>query len=118
VKIRRNESLPDSVRFPSLEHMREAIEELRKKRAEERAAHRLARAQRQEEGSAQCVLQDLARAPTRREAAPFPGVARARRGEESAHFLARGTGERRATGDVPQAPGPRRIGGAAASTAP
>ncbi|MGW9677511.1 hypothetical protein ACWGUN_30790 [Streptomyces koyangensis] len=52
-KIRRDESLPDLVRFPSLEHMREAIEELRKKRAEERAARRLARAQRQEEGSAQ-----------------------------------------------------------------
>ncbi|MGW5003056.1 hypothetical protein ACWEP8_35990 [Streptomyces hydrogenans] len=52
-KIRRDESLPDLVRFPSLEHMREAIEELRKKRAEERAARRLARAQRKEEGSAQ-----------------------------------------------------------------
>ncbi|MFD5936967.1 hypothetical protein [Streptomyces sp. NPDC060333] len=52
-KIRRDESLPDLVRFPSLEHMREAIEELRKKRAEERAERRLARARRQEEGSAQ-----------------------------------------------------------------
>ncbi|MFJ9412419.1 hypothetical protein [Streptomyces sp. NPDC101393] len=52
-KIREDESLPDLVRFPSLEHMREAIEELRKKRAEARAARRLARAQRQEEGSAQ-----------------------------------------------------------------
>lgn len=52
-KIRRDESLPDLVRFPSLDHMREAIEELRKKRAEDRAARRLARAQRQEEGSAQ-----------------------------------------------------------------
>lgn len=39
-KIRRDEGLPDLVRFPSLEHMREAIEELRKKRAEERAARR------------------------------------------------------------------------------
>ncbi|MFF4457725.1 hypothetical protein [Streptomyces goshikiensis] len=41
------------VRFPSLEHMGEAIDGLRKKRVEERAARRLARAQRQEEGSAQ-----------------------------------------------------------------
>ncbi|WP_078948049.1 hypothetical protein [Streptomyces griseus] len=52
-KIRKDESLPQLVRFPSLEHMREAIEELRKQRAEERAARRLARAQRQEEGTAQ-----------------------------------------------------------------
>ncbi|WP_327259780.1 MULTISPECIES: hypothetical protein [unclassified Streptomyces] len=51
-KIRKDESLPELVRFPSLEHMREAIEKLRKKRAEERAARRLARAQRQEEGTA------------------------------------------------------------------
>ncbi|MFD4135310.1 hypothetical protein [Streptomyces goshikiensis] len=41
------------VRFPSLEHMGEAIDGLWKKRVEERAARRLARAQRQEEGSAQ-----------------------------------------------------------------
>lgn len=52
-KIRKDESLPDLVRFPSLEHMREAIEELRKKRAEDRAERRLARARRQEEGTAQ-----------------------------------------------------------------
>lgn len=52
-KIRKDESLPQLVRFPSLEHMREAIEELRKQRAEERAARRLARAQRKEEGTAQ-----------------------------------------------------------------
>ncbi|MFF3177740.1 hypothetical protein ACFVQ0_34555 [Streptomyces sp. NPDC057900] len=52
-RIRKDEGLPDLVRFPSLEHMREAIEDLRKKRAEERAARRLARAQRPEEGSAQ-----------------------------------------------------------------
>ncbi|MFC8201762.1 hypothetical protein ACFUTV_41250 [Streptomyces sp. NPDC057298] len=52
-KIRQDESLPQLVRFPSLEHMREAIEELRQKRAQERAARRLARAQRQEEGTAQ-----------------------------------------------------------------
>ncbi|MGW7230627.1 hypothetical protein [Streptomyces cyaneofuscatus] len=52
-KIRMDESLPDLVRFPSLDHMREAIEELRKKRAEERAARRMAREQRQQEGSAQ-----------------------------------------------------------------
>ncbi|MCX4451738.1 hypothetical protein [Streptomyces sp. NBC_01789] len=52
-QIRADESLPDLVRFPSLEKMREAIEELRKKRSEERAARRLARALRQEEGLAQ-----------------------------------------------------------------
>lgn len=52
-KIRKDESLPDLVRFPSLEHMREAIEELRKKRAEERVERRLARARRQEEESVQ-----------------------------------------------------------------
>ncbi|MEV8347380.1 hypothetical protein [Streptomyces niveus] len=52
-KIRKDESLPDLVRFPSLEHMREAIEDLRKERAEERAERRLARVRRQEEGSAQ-----------------------------------------------------------------
>ncbi|MFC7934378.1 hypothetical protein [Streptomyces cinereoruber] len=51
-KIRKDESLPDLVRFPSLEHMREAIEELRKQRSEERAARRLARAQRLEKGTA------------------------------------------------------------------
>ncbi|MEO3977987.1 hypothetical protein [Streptomyces sp. CAU 1734] len=52
-KIRRDESLPDLVRFPSLEHMREEIEALRTKRVEDRAARRLARAQRQERGTAQ-----------------------------------------------------------------
>ncbi|MEE1735228.1 hypothetical protein [Streptomyces sp. BE147] len=52
-KIRKDESLPDLVRFPSLEHMRQEIEELRKERAEERAARRRARAQRQEKGTAQ-----------------------------------------------------------------
>lgn len=50
--IRKDESLPDLVRFPSLEHMREAIEELRKQRSAERAERRLARAQRQEKGTA------------------------------------------------------------------
>lgn len=49
-KIRKDESLPELVRFPSLEHMRRAIEELRQERAKERAARRLERAARQQEG--------------------------------------------------------------------
>ncbi|GAA1924355.1 hypothetical protein [Streptantibioticus ferralitis] len=52
-KIRKDASLPDLVRFPSLEHMRQAIEELREQRAAERAVRRLKRAQRQEEGEPQ-----------------------------------------------------------------
>lgn len=46
--IRKNEKLPDLVRFPSLEHMRKAIEELRQERAEQRVERRRARAQREE----------------------------------------------------------------------
>ncbi|TJZ95311.1 hypothetical protein FCI23_52320 [Actinacidiphila oryziradicis] len=49
-KIRNDANLPDLVRFPSLESMRQAIEKLRQERAEERAVRRLERAQRQEEG--------------------------------------------------------------------
>ncbi|MFF4402683.1 hypothetical protein [Streptomyces sp. NPDC001480] len=45
--IRQNPALPDLVRFPSLEHMRQAIDALRKKRAEERAERRQVTAQRQ-----------------------------------------------------------------------
>ncbi|MCF3105466.1 hypothetical protein IPZ58_28315 [Streptomyces roseoverticillatus] len=52
-KIRNDASLPDLVRFPSLEDMRRAIEELRQKRAEERAARRHKRAQGLEKGTAQ-----------------------------------------------------------------
>ncbi|MGW1109450.1 hypothetical protein [Streptomyces sp. NPDC002403] len=50
-KIRSDQSLPDLVRFPSLEKMREEIEQLRSKRAEQRAQRRLERAQRQEKGT-------------------------------------------------------------------
>ncbi|MFE2350373.1 hypothetical protein [Kitasatospora cineracea] len=42
-EIRSNTALPERVRFPSLEAMRTAIEELRRARAEERAARRKAR---------------------------------------------------------------------------
>ncbi|MEU3262207.1 hypothetical protein ABZ694_31240 [Streptomyces albidoflavus] len=51
-KIRKDETLPDLVRFPSLEHMREAIEELRRERAAKREARRRERALRQEKGVA------------------------------------------------------------------
>ncbi|GGO60269.1 hypothetical protein [Streptomyces lasiicapitis] len=51
-EIRKDKALPDLVRFPSLEHMRQAIEEVREQRARERAARRLAREQRLEEGDA------------------------------------------------------------------
>ncbi|MBZ2410825.1 hypothetical protein HX747_30865 [Streptomyces sp. L06] len=51
-KIRKDETLPDLVRFPSLEHMREAIEELRRERAAKREARRQERALRQEKGVA------------------------------------------------------------------
>ncbi|WP_424217455.1 hypothetical protein ACN20G_35410 (plasmid) [Streptomyces sp. BI20] len=51
-RIRSDTSLPDLVRFPSLDHMRQAIEELRAERAKERAARRLSRAQRTEERTA------------------------------------------------------------------
>ncbi|MEV8537285.1 hypothetical protein [Streptomyces sp. NPDC051211] len=52
-QIRGDASLPDLVRFPSLDHMRQAIAELRAERAKERAARRLSRAKRTEEGTAQ-----------------------------------------------------------------
>ncbi|MEU3774316.1 hypothetical protein AB0F11_14145 [Streptomyces sp. NPDC032472] len=51
--IRANKDLPDLVRFPSLEHMRQAIEELRKQRAEERAQRRLRKARQRQEGADQ-----------------------------------------------------------------
>lgn len=47
-KIRSDQSLPDLVRFPSLEKMREEINRLRTDRAEQRAQRRKNRAQRQE----------------------------------------------------------------------
>ncbi|MFI8817771.1 MULTISPECIES: hypothetical protein [unclassified Streptomyces] len=47
-KIRSDQSLPDLVRFPSLEKMREEINRLRTDRAEQRAQRRKDRAQRQE----------------------------------------------------------------------
>lgn len=52
-KIRQDETLPSLVRFPSLEKMREAIEELRQHRAEERARRRLERAQQKEKEAGQ-----------------------------------------------------------------
>ena len=52
-KIRQDATLPDLVRFPSLEHMRRAIEELREERAAQRAARRALRATRREEGMEQ-----------------------------------------------------------------
>ncbi|MFI9311454.1 hypothetical protein [Streptomyces triculaminicus] len=52
-KIRSDQSLPDLVRFPSLEKMREEIEKLRAERAEERARRRRERAQRQGKGTGQ-----------------------------------------------------------------
>ncbi|MEV6080957.1 hypothetical protein AB0L80_38545 [Streptomyces sp. NPDC052069] len=52
-KIRSDQSLPDLVRFPSLEKMREEINRLRTDRAEQRAQRRKDRAQRQERESDQ-----------------------------------------------------------------
>ncbi|MFD3931772.1 hypothetical protein [Streptomyces sp. NPDC058614] len=52
-KIREDQNLPDLVRFPSLEKMREEIERLRKERAEERALRRQERAQGKEKGAEQ-----------------------------------------------------------------
>ncbi|XIG72342.1 hypothetical protein C1N81_00585 (plasmid) [Streptomyces sp. SGAir0957] len=52
-EIRKDESLPELVRFPSLDRMRTEIEKVRKERAGQRAARRLARTQRLEEGDAQ-----------------------------------------------------------------
>jgi hypothetical protein len=49
-KIRSDQSLPDLVRFPSLEKMREEIERLRKERAEQREQRRRDRAERLEKG--------------------------------------------------------------------
>ncbi|OEV10558.1 hypothetical protein [Streptomyces nanshensis] len=51
-KIRADTSLPDLVRYPSLEHMRKAIEELRAERAQKRAERRRARARQDDEGTA------------------------------------------------------------------
>ncbi|MFF8775477.1 hypothetical protein [Kitasatospora sp. NPDC015120] len=51
--IRKDATLPELVRYPSLEHMRKAIEDLRKKRSEQRAKRRLEREARQEEGMLQ-----------------------------------------------------------------
>ncbi|MGW0664893.1 hypothetical protein [Streptodolium elevatio] len=50
-EIRENKTLPERVRYPSLAHMRVAIEERRQERAEQRAARRQARAAQQEEGT-------------------------------------------------------------------
>jgi hypothetical protein len=52
-KIRSDESLPDLVRFPSLERMRQEIEGLREERAKMRAARRRERAQQREKGTEQ-----------------------------------------------------------------
>ncbi|WP_407841867.1 hypothetical protein ACE1OC_41585 (plasmid) [Streptomyces sp. DSM 116496] len=52
-QIRSDTSLPDLVRFPSLDHMRQAIAELRAERARERAARRVSRTKRTGEGTAQ-----------------------------------------------------------------
>jgi hypothetical protein len=49
--IRNDQSLPELVRYPSLEKMREEIAKLRAERAAERAQRRRARAQRQEKGT-------------------------------------------------------------------
>ncbi|MFD1852294.1 hypothetical protein ACFSKR_00125 [Kitasatospora cinereorecta] len=49
-KIRSDQSLPELVRFPSLEKMREEIERLRKERAEQREQRRRDRAERLEKG--------------------------------------------------------------------
>lgn len=50
-RIRRDESLPELVRFPSLEMMRQEIERLRRERSEERARRRRERASRKESGA-------------------------------------------------------------------
>uniref|UniRef100_UPI002F908748 hypothetical protein n=1 Tax=Streptomyces sp. NBC_01562 TaxID=2975879 RepID=UPI002F908748 len=52
-KIREDQNLPDLVRFPSLEKMRQEIERLRKERADERARRRQGRAQGKEKGAEQ-----------------------------------------------------------------
>ncbi|MFF7139362.1 hypothetical protein [Streptomyces sp. NPDC008196] len=52
-QIRADQSLPELVRFPSLEKMRQEIERLRKERADERARRRRERAQLKEKGAEQ-----------------------------------------------------------------
>ncbi|MFE9007354.1 hypothetical protein ACFYOY_35440 [Streptomyces sp. NPDC007875] len=52
-KIRSDESLPDLVRFPSLERMRQEIERLREERARMRAERRRERAEQKEKGAEQ-----------------------------------------------------------------
>lgn len=52
-EIRADQSLPELVRFPSLERMRQEIERLRKERADERARRRRERAQLKEKGAEQ-----------------------------------------------------------------
>ncbi|MFC9067948.1 MULTISPECIES: hypothetical protein [Streptomyces] len=52
-EIRQDATLPELVRFPSLEHMRRAIEELRAERAAQRAQRRRNRAERRDEGMTQ-----------------------------------------------------------------
>ena len=52
-QIRADQSLPELVRFPSLEKMRQEIERLRKERADERTRRRHERAQLKEKGAEQ-----------------------------------------------------------------
>ncbi|MGY0071689.1 hypothetical protein ACWZEH_34075 (plasmid) [Streptomyces sp. QTS137] len=52
-EIRADQSLPELVRFPSLEKMRQEIERLRKERADDRARRRQERAQLKEKGAEQ-----------------------------------------------------------------
>ncbi|GGY14482.1 hypothetical protein GCM10010358_78280 [Streptomyces minutiscleroticus] len=52
-KIRSDESLPDLVRFPSLERMRQEIERMREERAKMRAERRQERAQQKKKGAEQ-----------------------------------------------------------------
>ncbi|HBF80546.1 MAG TPA: hypothetical protein DD420_11655 [Streptomyces sp.] len=52
-KIRSDEALPDLVRFPSLERMRQEIEQMREERAKIRAARRAEWAQQKEKGTGQ-----------------------------------------------------------------
>ncbi|MFF3265224.1 hypothetical protein [Streptomyces sp. NPDC002932] len=52
-RIRSDEALPDLVRFPSLERMRQEIERLREERAKKRAERRNMRAQQEETGAEQ-----------------------------------------------------------------
>ncbi|MEU2730641.1 hypothetical protein ABZ650_23290 [Streptomyces griseoviridis] len=52
-RIRSDEALPELVRFPSLERMRQEIERMREERAKIRAARRAERAQQKEKGTGQ-----------------------------------------------------------------